>query len=59
MSRIINADLPDGVKPEVQPPYGPTGEIYRYTLQSSITNIRELTAIQDWSSTVNLKVYPV
>lgn len=48
MSRIINADLPDGVKPEVQPPYGPTGEIYRYTLQSSITNIRELTAIQDW-----------
>jgi cobalt-zinc-cadmium resistance protein CzcA len=33
MSRIINADLPDGVKPEVQPPYGPTGEIYRYTLR--------------------------
>ncbi|MBS1512703.1 MAG: efflux RND transporter permease subunit [Bacteroidetes bacterium] len=48
MSRIINADLPDGVKPEVQPPYGPTGEIYRYTLQSKTVNIRELTAIQDW-----------
>src|ERR1700757_431691 len=27
MSRLMNADLPDGVKPEVQPPYGPTGEI--------------------------------
>jgi cobalt-zinc-cadmium resistance protein CzcA len=48
MSRIINADLPDGVKPEAQPPYGPTGEIYRYTLQSKTASIRELTAIQDW-----------
>jgi cobalt-zinc-cadmium resistance protein CzcA len=48
MSRIINADLPEGVKPEVQPPYGPTGEIYRYTLQSKTVGIRELTAIQDW-----------
>lgn len=48
MSRIINADLPESVKPEVQPPYGPTGEIYRYTLQSKTVGIRELTAIQDW-----------
>ncbi|MGC4034703.1 MAG: CusA/CzcA family heavy metal efflux RND transporter [Chitinophagaceae bacterium] len=48
MSRIINADLPDGVKPEVQPPYGPTGEIYRYTLESKTETVRELTAIQDW-----------
>ena len=48
MSRIINADLPDAVKPEVQPPYGPTGEIYRYILKSRTKSIRELTAIQDW-----------
>ena len=48
MSRIINADLPDGVKPEVQPPYGPTGEIYRYILQSKTVSVRELTALQDW-----------
>ncbi|MBZ5858453.1 efflux RND transporter permease subunit [Flavihumibacter profundi] len=48
MSRIINADLPEGIRPEVQPPYGPTGEIYRYTLESKIKDIRELTAIQDW-----------
>ena len=48
MSRIINADLPDAVKPQVQPPYGPTGEIYRYTLASKSVNIRELTSIQDW-----------
>jgi heavy metal efflux system protein len=48
LSRLGGADLPDGVKPEVEPPYGPTGEIYRYTLHSNTKNIRELTAIQDW-----------
>lgn len=48
MSRLSNADLPDGVKPEVQPPYGPTGEIYRYTLKSKTKDIRELSTIQQW-----------
>jgi cobalt-zinc-cadmium resistance protein CzcA len=48
LSRLGNADLPDGVKPDVQPPYGPTGEIYRYTLKSNNKSIHELTAIQDW-----------
>src|SRR6476620_6325199 len=48
LSRLGGADLPDGVKPDVQPPYGPTGEIYRYTLKSPTKNIHELTAIQDW-----------
>ena len=48
LSRIENADLPDGVKPEVEPPYGPTGEIYRYTLKSDTYSIRDLTTIQEW-----------
>lgn len=48
MSRLSNAGLPDGVKPEVQPPYGPTGEIYRYTLKSKTKDIRELSTIQQW-----------
>lgn len=48
LSRLGSADLPDGVKPDVQPPYGPTGEIYRYTLRSKIKDIRELTTIQNW-----------
>jgi cobalt-zinc-cadmium resistance protein CzcA len=48
LSRLQNADLPDGVKPEVEPPYGPTGEIYRYTLKSKTESIHDLTAIQDW-----------
>jgi cobalt-zinc-cadmium resistance protein CzcA len=48
LSRIGNVDLPDGIKPEVEPPYGPTGEIYRYTLKSNTRSIRELYTIQDW-----------
>ncbi len=48
LSRIQNVDLPDGVKPEIEPPYGPTGEIYRYTLKSDTYSIRDLTTIQEW-----------
>jgi len=48
LSRITNVDLPDAIKPDVQPPYGPTGEIYRYTLKSDTRDIRELYTIQDW-----------
>lgn len=48
LSRITNVDLPDGIKPDVQPPYGPTGEIYRYTLKSSSRSIHDLYTIQDW-----------
>lgn len=48
LSRLGNADLPESVKPDVQPPYGPTGEIFRYTLKSDTKSIRELTTIQNW-----------
>lgn len=45
---ISDADLPAGVSPNIQPPTGPTGEIYRYTLKSNIRNTRELKTLQDW-----------
>ncbi len=45
---IKGADLPDGVDPDVQPATGPTGEIYRYTLQSDKRSVRELKTLQDW-----------
>ena len=48
MSRLQSVDLPAGVNAEMQPPYGPTGEVYRYTLKSDTKNIRELTTIQNW-----------
>lgn len=47
-TRLGNVDLPDGITPEVEPPYGPTGEIYRYTLESKTRNIRDLNTIQEW-----------
>ena len=58
LSRLSNADLPDGVKPEVEPPYGPTGEVYRYTLKSHTKSMHELTAIQDWVLDRQFKAVP-
>ncbi|MBB3969423.1 efflux RND transporter permease subunit [Mucilaginibacter phyllosphaerae] len=58
LSRLGNADLPDGIKPEVEPPYGPTGEIYRYTLKSKTKSLHELTAIQDWVLDRQFKAVP-
>ncbi len=55
---LQDCDLPDGVTPEVQPLYGPTCEIFRYTLQSKIKNIRELKTLQDWVIDRNLRSVP-
>ena len=52
---LNDADLPEGVTPEVQPLYGPTGEIYRYTLRSDKRSVRELKTIQDWVIERNLR----
>lgn len=47
-SLLPNATLPVGISPNVQPPTGPTGEIYRYTLRSTFRDVRELKTMQDW-----------
>ena len=47
-SRLSNADLPENITPEVEPPYGPTGEVYRYTLTGKNYSIRDLTTLQNW-----------
>ena len=52
---LNDADLPEGVTPEVQPLYGPTGEIYRYTLRSDKRSVRDLKTIQDWVIERNLR----
>ncbi|MFL9483926.1 efflux RND transporter permease subunit [Chitinophagaceae bacterium LWZ2-11] len=48
MNLLANATLPNNIQPSVQPPTGPTGEIYRYTLRSSVRDARELKTMQDW-----------
>jgi len=55
---LHNADLPDNVDPDVQPPTGPTGEVYRYTLESSFRNPRELKTLQDWVVDRELRAVP-
>ena len=47
-NHLDEADLPNGANAEVQPPYGPTGEVFRYTLKSDQKSVRELKTIQDW-----------
>ncbi|CAM4287488.1 cobalt-zinc-cadmium resistance protein CzcA [Pedobacter westerhofensis] len=47
-NHMDDADLPAGVSPGIQPSSGPTGEIFRYTLQSDKKSVRELKTLQDW-----------
>lgn len=46
-NRLQGVSLPDGADAAIEPPFGATGEIFRYILKSE-RPIRELTAIQDW-----------
>lgn len=57
-NRIAGVDLPDGVSAEIEPPYGPTGEIYRFTLESKTKDVTELKTIQDWVIERQIKSVP-
>ena len=53
--RIEDVTLPSGVQPSLLPLTGPTGEIFRYTLESDTKNLLELSEIQRWTVTPALK----
>ena len=55
---LQNVSLPDNVSPDVQPPYGPTGEVFRYTLKSKNRNSRDLLTIQNWVIDRQLRSVP-
>lgn len=57
-NQLINVNLPESVEPEVQPPYGPTGEIFRYVLSSKTKDTRELLTIQNWTIDRQLRAVP-
>src|SRR6218665_3063948 len=57
-NQLATVSLPDAVDPEVQPPYGPTGEIFRYTLQSKDRNTRDLLTLQNWVIDRQLRAVP-
>jgi len=58
MNLLQNATLPVNVQPSVQPPTGPTGEIFRYTLESKVRDVRELKTLQDWVVDRQLRSVP-
>jgi cobalt-zinc-cadmium resistance protein CzcA len=47
--RISQVTLPGGVTPGLDPVSGPSGEIYRYTLESETRNLMQLSEIQRWT----------
>ncbi|HEY5826537.1 MAG TPA: efflux RND transporter permease subunit, partial [Cyclobacteriaceae bacterium] len=57
-NQIENVTFPDGAVAEIQPPSGPTGEIYRYTLEGTGKTVRQLKEIQDWIIDKRVKAVP-
>jgi cobalt-zinc-cadmium resistance protein CzcA len=57
-NQLRSVSLPEGVEPDVQPPYGPTGEVFRYTLKSPNRDSRDLLTIQTWIIDRQLRSVP-
>ena len=57
-NQLRNVSLPNGVEPDVQPPYGPTGEVFRYTLQSKDRDSKDLLTLQNWVIDRQLRSVP-
>jgi cobalt-zinc-cadmium resistance protein CzcA len=57
-NQLRNVQLPEDVEPDVQPPYGPTGEIFRYTLKSDEKDTRDLLTLQNWVIDRQLRAVP-
>jgi cobalt-zinc-cadmium resistance protein CzcA len=53
--RLTDIELPYGAKPELNPLTSPTGEIYRYILESDNHTLRELTELHKWVIIPRLK----
>ena len=53
--RIAGVDLPPNAVPGLDPLTSPIGEIYRYTLQSTFRDERELRELQEWVVIPRLK----
>ncbi|MBF8176115.1 efflux RND transporter permease subunit [Herminiimonas contaminans] len=53
--RLNEVDLPYDAKASLDPYTSPTGEIYRYTLESNTHSLRELSELQFWSVIPRLK----
>lgn len=57
-NQLRSVQLPEGADPDVQPPYGPTGEIFRYYLKSDTKDSRDLLTLQNWVIDRQLRAVP-
>ncbi len=50
LERLSQAELPDGLQPQIGTDYSPVGEIYNYTLESTNPqyDLMELKSLEDW-----------
>ncbi len=48
LERLREAELPEGVRPELGPYATPIGEVYRYTLSGAKGDPMKLRTLQDW-----------
>jgi len=56
--RLREAELPDGITPQMAPLSTPIGEVYRYRLKADGYDSRELRTLQDWVVMRQLKLVP-
>lgn len=56
--RLNELELPHGATPELDPLTSPTGEIYRYIIESNNHSLRELTDLQNWVIIPRIKEVP-
>ena len=56
--RIANVDLPFDAVPEMNPLTSPTGEIFRYVIESENHTLRELTDLNQWVVIPRLRQIP-
>lgn len=57
-NQLRNVQLPEEVEPDVQPPYGPTGEIYRYVLKGKNRDTRDLLTYENWVIDRQIRAVP-
>jgi cobalt-zinc-cadmium resistance protein CzcA len=58
LERLQQADLPEGIQPQLAPLSTPVGELYRFRLVSDTVNVTELRSIEDWVVERALRLSP-
>jgi heavy metal efflux system protein len=58
LERLQQADLPEGIQPQLAPLSTPVGELYRFRLVSDHVSVTELRSLEDWVVERALRLSP-